>query len=111
MKILGIIGGILLVVALFLGIGFLGDAYNVWHIGYWGTRQAAAENKVFENNTIYVQGKRDTLNRLRMQYKTSDPAHKAAIKEEILGEAVDVDMNKLPDDLRSFVQGLQEEDQ
>ena len=110
MKVFAIVGSVILGIGLLLGLSFVSDSYNLWHYKFWGMKQAAAENSVYENNTIYVQGKRETLNTLRRQYKTADPAHKPAIKEEILSEAVNVDLNKLPEDLRSFVQGLQGED-
>jgi hypothetical protein len=107
MKTVAVVGGVILFFALIFGITYLGDAYDVWHTGYWGPKQAAVENKVYENNTIYVQGKRENLNRLRSEYRTADAGHKAAIKEEILDEAVNVDLNKLPEDLRTFIEGLQ----
>lgn len=106
-KAFAVVGGVILFVALILGLDFAGNAYGLWSYTFWAPKQAAAENKVYENNTIYVQGKRDELNRLRRDYKTADPAHKAAIKEEILDAAANVDLNKLPDDLRSFVQSIQ----
>lgn len=106
-----VIDGVILFVAVHLGLAYLGDAYDVWHTGYWGPKQAAVQNKVYESNTIYVQGKHDEINRLRRDYKTADPAHKAAIKEEVLDAAANIDPNKLPEDLRSFVQSLQEDGQ
>jgi hypothetical protein len=110
-KAFAVVGGVILFVALILGLDFAGNAYGLWSYTFWAPKQAAAENKVYENNTIYVQGKRETLNRLRRDYKTADPAHKAAIKEEILSEAVNVDLNKLPGDLHAFVDSLQEDGQ
>jgi hypothetical protein len=111
MKQIGIwVGVFVLLVVACVAIGQIGNAAGLWNVSFWGTRRADAERKVFVNTNSYVQGKVDYLSRLRLAYKSSDSlTQKAALKETILSEAANVDRNKLPGDLRAFINTLEEE--
>jgi hypothetical protein len=105
MKQIGIwVGVFVLLVVACVAIGQIGNAAGLWNVSFWGTRRADAERKVFVNTNSYY------LSRLRLAYKSSDSlTQKAALKETILSEAANVDRNKLPGDLRAFINTLEEE--
>jgi len=101
---------VVLFVGVTVGVDFAGNAYGLWSYTFWAPKQANAERKVFVNTNSYVQGKTDYLNRLRFEYvKSKDPDEKAGLKTLILSEAANVDNDKLPADLHSFINTLKEE--
>lgn len=106
---LALIAAFVGLVVLVVTLSFLGTGLELAQYEFWAPKQAAAQNKVFHNTTTYTDGETLALTRLRTDYKTADPAHKAAIKEEIIEEAGNVDLNKLPESLREFIQELESE--
>lgn len=67
-------------------------------------RWQAAEREVFENTPSYVQGKTQTLAKLKLDYENAESdAQKATFKELIATEAVTVDRDQLPANLQAFL--------
>jgi len=64
--------------------------------------------ETFEQTKSYNQGMIQELQNMQFQYVQADPAHQAALAAIILRRAADYDLNKLPVDLRNFIEGLKE---
>jgi hypothetical protein len=63
----------------------------------------------FEQSKAYNQGMIQELQNMQFQYQTADSSHKAILGDIILHRTADYDENKLPSDLRSFIQDLKRE--
>lgn len=103
-----IIIGLLVIVILFYGIGFLATGGDLAIYRFWAPKRANAERQVFEQTQSYVQGKVDYLSRLRMQYQNATGPQKESLRQLIVSEASTVDNNKLPLDLQGFIANLKE---
>jgi hypothetical protein len=100
-----IIGGIAAILVV-VGLAY----FSVFVRSDLGPRSEAVERKIFVETPSYVNGKINDLSRMRRQYKTqTDPAFKKALKEEILTAAETIDPEKLPADIRQFVEELKAE--
>lgn len=98
------VGGIVLAILVVLGLVF----------GYIELYKEAApkfndaQRDVFENTQSFIHGKRQHLTKLKFEYETAKAEeHKTSLKQMILLEASNVDLEKLPVDLRTFIRGLQ----
>ena len=104
------VGGIILSLALAIGL-ILGCVYG--YIALYGDaapRMADAERRVFENTQSYLHGKITDLAKMRREYAASkDVAEKRAIKELALTTATNIDREKLPADIRRFLSSLESE--
>lgn len=101
---IGIFLGILIVL---IGLNFAFGWVNVGYTKTVGKAQQNAERTVFEETQSYVEGKRQFLNKEREEYKREkDPQSKEAIRQSILHEMANFDLNKLSDDDYSFVKEL-----
>jgi hypothetical protein len=96
-------------IALLIGIMVLGallTGYDFAMFKFWAPKYENAKREVFENTQGYVQGKVSYLTTLRFQYGSASGDQKEALRNLILSEASTVDNDKLPGDLRGFVEGL-----
>lgn len=95
--------GVCLVV---LGLAWVttGNAFFLYR--YFAPKTEAVRRQVFEQTKSYNQGMIQELQNMRFQYEQADEAHKAALGDLILHRAADYDEDKLPVDLRVFVDGL-----
>ncbi len=78
--------------------------YKVFAPKYEATRR-----QVFEQSKAYNQGMIQELQNMQFQYAQADSAHKDALASIILHRAADYDENRLPSDLRDFIQRLRRE--
>lgn len=62
--------------------------------------------EVFEQSKAYNQGMIQELQNMQFEYIKADDAHKQALASIILHRCADYDENKLPYDLRMFIQQL-----
>jgi len=53
-----------------------------------------------------VKGTVEHLNRLKLEYETAEPEHKAAFKTTILTSLYGIDEKKLPTHLQNFINEL-----
>jgi hypothetical protein len=98
-----VVGAILLMMVLSLTFGW----FNVGYTKTVGKAQQNEERTVFEETQSYVEGKRQFLNKEREEYRREkDPQAKEAIRQSILHEMANFDLNKLSNDDYSFVQEL-----
>ena len=105
-KFLETTGGIVVAIAAVVGI-VLGAAYGgFWLYKEFAPKYAEVEREVFENSPSFVQGKVSHLNKLRREYQEGDEGTKSNLREIILTEVDSVDLEKLPAELRRFIEGL-----
>jgi hypothetical protein len=98
-----VLGSILVVMLLSLTFGWFGVGYTKTV----GKAQQNADRTVFEETQSYVEGKRQFLNKEREEYRREkDPKSKEAIRQSILHEMANFDLNKLSNDDYAFIQEL-----
>jgi hypothetical protein len=105
--ILAILGGLVLVVALIVGMKFLG--FNMW--AYFAPKEAQVEREVFENTKGYNDGMLRDLENLMMEYQKAPKDQKAALKDVVLHRFSVYPTERLPSNLRSFYTDLKGEAQ
>ena len=99
--------GLVLFLVMAYGLGFLATGGELAIYKFWAPKQENVRRQVFENTQSYVQGKIEYLTRLEYQYKTAEtPDSKGALKSLIISEASNIDNDKLPPELQSFIRGL-----
>ena len=99
--------GILALVAI-LGLSWVVTGNDFFLYKYFAPRQAAVQRQVFENTPSYNQGMVQELQGMQFQYVKADSAQKAALATIILSRATAYGIDKLPNDLRSFVSELKD---
>ena len=106
-QVFAVIGAVVGAILLMMILSF---AYGWFGVGYTKTVCKArqnAERTVFEESQSYVEGKRQFLNKEREEYKREkDPQAKEAIRQSILHEMANFDLDKLSNDDYAFVKEL-----
>ena len=104
------IGGFLLIVIVLVAVGWVVEGNDFFLYQYFAPKRAEVERKVFEGTHSYNQGMKQELENMRFDYlKQTTPEAKKAMASVILHRVGDYDETKLPADLRSFIQGLRQE--
>ena len=73
---------------------------------FFAPKQEAVRRQVFEQSKAYNQGMVQEIQNMQFEYIKAAPEHKAALASIILHRAADYDVNRMPADLRQFVQDL-----
>jgi len=101
---IGIFVGALMIL---VGLNFFFGWVNVGYTKTVGKAQQNAQRTVFKETQFYVEGKCQFLNKEREEYRREkDSVSKEAIRQSILHEMANFDLNKLSSDDYSFVQEL-----
>jgi len=100
------IGTGILSVVIILGIvwGLQGNDFFMYK--FFAPKYENARRQVFEQTKSYNQGMVQELQNMQFDYVKADKDHKDALASIILHRAADFDENRLPNDLRSFIQQL-----
>lgn len=102
---------ILAMLVVLYGIGFLATGGDLAIYRFWAPKRAAAEYQVFKNTPAFVQGKIRALAQYKLEYETAEKDNqKMALKQMIVTEAAEVDMNLVAESnpsLAAFVRSLQ----
>lgn len=94
---------VILSVALLFAVGWLGlGLYKTF-----ATRWESARTDVYRENKSYVEGTIRDLRDLKREYLTAEDQHKDAVRSLILHRAGELDWDRLPSDLRSFLKDLE----
>lgn len=103
------IGGLVLAVFGIMVLFALGWAIRA---NFWAQdkvflpQEEAVRRETFEQSKAYNQGAIQELQNMQFEYVKSDDNAKKALAPIILHRAADFDVNKLPDDLRHFINSL-----
>ena len=100
-----ILATLLAMIAMYI-LGFLATGGDLAIYSFWAPKRADAQRQVFEHTQSYIEGKRGNIARMRVEFETADPAHKAALRTMILAEADSVDNAKLPASQQAFISSL-----
>lgn len=95
MKVLKVIGIVLVFGLLSFGIMVGGNYMKIWQIEFFGTKIENAHRKVYENTQSFRTAKKQALNKYYLEFQSSEPDEKVAIKNVILMEFADYDLNDL----------------
>ena len=87
---------------------FTVNEFEIFGVKFWGVRKETARREVFEQTQSYIEGKRQELSTLKMQYKLAkDSNDKEIIKNTILHNFANVDKSKLDYDSQMFLEELE----
>ena len=100
---------VLLFIGFFLGLGWLVQGNQFFLYRYFAPQEEAVRREVFEQSKAYNQGMTQKLQNMRFEYVKANPEHKQALASVILHRAADYPEDKMPSDLRSFIQELKRE--
>jgi hypothetical protein len=105
-KAIGAVVGCLVVI---LAITWLVQGNDFFMYKVFAPQYADAQREVFENSKSYNQGMIQELQNLQVDYVKATPEQKDALASIILHRTADFDVNKLPSDLRKFIEQLRRE--
>jgi hypothetical protein len=94
-----VFSGLLLLIALDFGFGFVG----VFKTKTVGKAQQDAKREVFEQTQSYVEGKRQEALKFYKEFKEAEPEERSAIEEMVSHSFANFDEQKLNEPLKSFV--------
>jgi hypothetical protein len=104
-----VIGGTVIVAALAVGVGWCGRANGLWMDKTFAPKEEQVRKQTFEESKAYNQGMVQELQNMQFEYIKAKPEQQAALASIILHRAADYDADKLPTDLRSFINKLKSE--
>ena len=104
-----IIGFGLLFLVVIMAFAWIAQGNDFFMYKFFAPKQEAVRRQVFEETKSYNQGMIQELQNMQFQYVQADDAHKAALADIILHRASDYNLNKMPADLRGFVEKLRRE--
>ena len=99
------LGGLVFVLA--LGWLFQGNDFFMYQM--FAPKYEGVRRQVFEQSKAYNQGMIQELQNMQFEYVQADQGHKDALASIILHRAADYDVNRLPADLREFIEKLKGE--
>ena len=105
MRFFGVLGGITLALALFIGLPMYG--FKLYE--YFAPKYTEVDRKVFEESRAFNEGMVRDLGNLKLQYLTASPAQKEALRATVLHRFSVYPEEKLSLDLRTFYRDLQNE--
>ncbi|MCL5407456.1 MAG: hypothetical protein M1429_03105 [Patescibacteria group bacterium] len=107
MKVVGAIVGI---VVLFLAIVWLAQGNDFFLYKVFAPKYEQVRRETFEQSKAYNTGMIQELQNMQFEYeKTKDAKSKAALASIILHRSADYPVEKMPTDLRGFIEKLKSE--
>lgn len=95
--------------AILLGISWAiqGNAWFMYKI--FAPQYEGVRRQVFEQSKAYNTGMIQELQNMRLEYNKATPEHRLALRSIILHRSADFPPEKMPSDLRSFIENLRSE--
>lgn len=109
LNVLGMIAAVLLLIAALFGMAWLVQGNEFFLQKYFAPKYEDVRRETFEHSKAYNQGMVQELQNMQFEYIKAKPEHKDALSSIILHRVADYDVEKLPEDLRDFVQQLKRE--
>lgn len=97
-----LVAGIALVVGLIIG----GNHLTLYVMRTFGTQVEDVRTDIYRKNKSYTEGTVRDLRELKREYLTASEEHKDAVRSLILHRAGELDYDRLPSDLRSFLKEI-----
>lgn len=101
-----IIGIFVLVLVALLGLGWLFQGQDFFLYKVFAPKYEQVRRETFEQSKAYNQGMVQELQNMQFEYVKADTNHQAALASIILHRTADYPEDKMPADLREFVQKL-----
>jgi hypothetical protein len=92
-----------------LALTWLLEGNNFFLYKVFAPKMEAVRRETFEQSKAYNQGMIQELQNMQFEYAKATPAQQAGLAAIILHRTADYDENKLPMDLRAFIQKLRNE--
>lgn len=105
------IGAAFMAIICILAISWLVVGNDFFLYRFFAPRQEAVRREVFEQSKAYNQGMVQELQNMQFEYIRAGTEHKKALASIILHRSADYDINKMPYDLRTFVEQLKKDNQ
>lgn len=102
------LGGFVLVVALLLGVAFAVPALRLQIMRMYGTETESIKTDIYRENKSYVEGTVRDLRELQVDYEKADESQRESLAGLILHRANELDWDRLPGDVRQFLNELKE---
>ena len=99
-----VIGGILV---LLIGGAILSPFIYLQQQRWWGKAIQDVETDIERGSKSYVEGTIRDLRDLKMRYYDARAEHRDAVKTMILHRSGELDRSRLPNDLREFIEDLE----
>lgn len=103
------IGGFVVVVALIVGVAFGVPALRLQVMRMYGTELESVKTDIYRENKSYVEGTIRDLRELEVDYAKADDSQREALASLILHRANELDWDRLPSDVRDFLDELKGE--
>ncbi len=100
---------VILVVISSFGLIWLIEGNDFFLYKYFAPKEENVRREVFENTKSYKDGMVQELQNMQFEYIKADSTHKTALASIILHRAAEIDETKLPQDLRTFIDKLKDE--
>ena len=99
--ILGILGGFFVIFLL----GFILQTMDYVSFNFWAPKYEDTKREVFENSKSFIEGKRQTLSKYRLEYlKSDDELERKALASTIRSQASGLEVSKLDEpELEKFI--------
>lgn len=109
LNVLGGIAAVVLLIAALFGLTWLVQGNEFFLQKYFAPKMEDVRRETFEHSKAFNQGMVQELQNMQFEYVKADEKHKDALASIILHRVADYDLEKLPADLRDFVQQLKRE--
>lgn len=96
-------------IMLLLGLTWMFQGNDFFMYQFFAPKYEATRRNVFEQSKAYNQGMIQELQNMQFEYVRSNKEQQKALRSIILHRAADYDVDKLPYDLRTFIDGLRRE--
>lgn len=95
-------------IAVLTGLTWIATGNELALTKYFSPKFEQVRRETFEQTKSYNDGMIQELQSFQFQYVQASPEHKEALKSIILHRVANFDMNKLPLDLRQFIDSLKQ---
>jgi|GEM_PF-731538 len=99
-------GIVLGVIVLFLGLTWVIMGNDFFLYKFFAPKVEQVRRETFEQSKAYNQGVIQELQNMQFEYAKADSSHQMALGSIILHRAADYDLEKMPVDLRQFIEKL-----
>lgn len=103
------IGGFVVMVALIIAAAFGFPALQLQVMRMYGTELESVKTDIYRENKSYVEGTIRDLRELQVDYAKATDSQKESLAGLILHRANELDWDRLPGDVRTFLNELKEE--
>lgn len=100
---------VIVVLVLMLGLAWLIQGNDFFLYKVFAPKYEQVRRETFEQSKAYNQGMIQELQNMQFEYAKATPEQKDALASIILHRAADYPEDKMPSDLREFVQKLKRE--